>query len=154
MTLSPEKQSEELNELIQLDHDAVGAYTAAIDAVQEITIRGPLTQFRGDHERHIIDLSQLVRALGGKPKERADLKGVARKMMTKIAGVVGAEAVLEAMKSNEEATNKMYEHHAAMDFPGDVLEVIERNYQDEKRHLAWVLDALRTRLWEQVPAHP
>jgi hypothetical protein len=81
-------------------------------------------------------------------------EGVARKTMTKIAGLLGAEAVLKAMKSNEEAPNKAYKHHAEMDFPPDVLEVIERNYQDEKRHLQWVIEALRTRPWEQAPAHP
>jgi len=154
MPLSIEKQIEELNELIHLDHDAVGAYNEAINAVQEDSIRTPLIRFKGDHERHILDLSSLVRQLGGKPAERPDLKGLARKTMTKIAGLMGAEAVLKAMKSNEEATNKMYSHHAAMDFPSDVMDVLVRNYQDEQRHLAWVLDALRTRLWEQAPAHP
>jgi uncharacterized protein (TIGR02284 family) len=154
MALSVEKQIEELNELITLDHDAIGAYTEAIDAVHEAVIRDPLTRFRGDHERHVTDLSAIVRRLGGKPAERADLKGVARKTMTKIAGLVGAEMVLKAMKSNEEATNKMYNHHSTMDFPSDILDVIQRNYQDEKRHLEWVIDALRSRLWEHTPAHP
>lgn len=154
MALSIEKQIDELNELIRFDHDAVGAYTEAIDAVHEPAIREPLTRFRGDHERHIADLSAVVRRLGGKAVERADLKGVLRKTMTKVAGLVGAETVLKAMKSNEEALNKAYNRHSALDYPNDVLELIKRNYEDEKRHLAWVEQALLTRLWERTPAHP
>jgi uncharacterized protein (TIGR02284 family) len=151
--LSTEKQIEELNELIRWDHDAMGAYDEAIAAVSEATIQQPLIQFRADHERHVSDLSAIVRRLGGEPASRADFRGVIRKTMTKIAGLIGAETVLKAMRSNEEALNKTYQHHLMLDFPTDVLEVIRRNRQDEERHLAWVEDALRARLWEQ-PAHP
>jgi uncharacterized protein (TIGR02284 family) len=149
-----EKQIEELNELIQLDRDAVAAYTEAIKAVHEPAVVEPLTRFRADHERHIDELSALVRRVGGKPSEGVDLKGVARKTMTKVAGLAGVETVLRAMKSNEEATNKAYARHAAQEFPDDVLALIRRNFEDEKRHLAWVNEALRTRPWEQQPAQP
>lgn len=155
MALSIEKQIEELNELIRFDHAAVGAYTEAIDSLQnEPSVRDPMTRFRGDHERHVSELSAQVRRLGGKPAEHVDLMGGARKVMTKIAGLVGSESVLKAMKSNEEAINKTYNHHATLDFPADILELIKRNYQDEKRHLEWVEQALQTRLWEHTPAHP
>lgn len=154
MALSTEKQIEELNELIRFDHDAIGAYTAAIDAVHDPRIRDPLTKYRGDHQRHVTELSAVVRRLGGKPVEMPGMKGMVRKTMTKIAGMVGEEPVLKAMKSNEEVLNQAYNHHAMMDFPADVLDLIKRNYEDEKRHLKWVEEALRDRLWEQPAAHP
>jgi uncharacterized protein (TIGR02284 family) len=113
-----------------------------------------LTRFRGDHQRHVCELSQIVRRLGGTAAETPDLKGVVRKGMTKIAGLVGEEAVLKAMKSNEEAINKAYNHHSTLDFASDVLDLIKRNYDDEKRHLKWVEDALQMRIWEQPGAHP
>ena len=49
MALSIDKQIEELNELIRFDFDAIGAYNSAIADIKEMTIRDPLTQFRGDH---------------------------------------------------------------------------------------------------------
>lgn len=153
MALSIEKQIEELNELIRFDHDAIGAYTEAIAAVHDSRVRDPLTRYREDHERHVLQLSEVVRRLGGKPAESADIKGVVRKTMTKIAGLVGEETVLKAMKSNEEAINKAYNHHATLDFPADILDLIKRNYADEKRHLQWVEQALQTRIWEQPGAH-
>jgi uncharacterized protein (TIGR02284 family) len=154
MALSVDQQIEELNELIRFDRDAIGAYTEAINAVHDARVRDPLARFRGDHERHVSELSALVRGLGGKPAGSPDIKGAARKLMTKIAGLVGEESVLKAMKSNEEAINKAYDHHVRMDFPDEILEVIKRNFQDEKRHLEWVEQALRNRIWEQAGAHP
>jgi uncharacterized protein (TIGR02284 family) len=154
MALSIEKQIEELNELIRIDRDALGAYTEAIDAVREPAVRDPLTRFREDHERHVSALSEVVRRLGGKPAAGVDLKGMLRKTLTKVAGLVGAETVLKAMKSNEEAINQAYERRSTMDFPSEVRELVQRNYEDERRHLAWVGDALRSRIWEQASAHP
>jgi uncharacterized protein (TIGR02284 family) len=155
MALSIEKQIEELNELIRYDHDAIGAYNAAINDIKELQIRDPLIQFRGDHERHVQNLSAIVIRLGGKPVESPGIKGVVRKTMTKVAGLGGTELTLKAMRSNEEVLNKTYAHHLSLDFPDDVKEVIRQNYGDEQRHLAWVEQALQTRLWETgVGAHP
>jgi uncharacterized protein (TIGR02284 family) len=153
MALTIDKQIEELNELIRWDIDAVGAYNEAIDAAKEPTIRDPLTQFRKDHQRHIEELSQIVRRIGGKPVEKADLKGIVRKTMTKVAGLVGVESVLRAMKSNEEAVNKAYSHHLSFDWPRDIAEQIRRNFADEQRHLEWVVRTLEARSWEE-PTQP
>ena len=155
MALTIEKQLEELNELIRYDFDAVGAYNSAIGDIKETQIRDPLIQFRGDHERHVQDLSAIVRRLGGKPVDAAGLKGMLRKTMTKVAGLGGTELALKAMRSNEEVLNKAYAHHLALDFPDDIKEVIRKNYGDEQRHLAWVEQALQARLWESgVGAQP
>jgi len=154
MALSREKIIEELGELIRYDYDAIGAYNAAISDVKEVQIRDPLIQFRGDHERHVQELSAIVRQLGGDPPQNPGLKGVIRKTMTKVAGLGGTELTLKAMRSNEEVLNKTYAHHMSLDFPTDILEVIRRNYGDEQRHLAWIEQSLHSRLWESGAAHP
>jgi uncharacterized protein (TIGR02284 family) len=148
MALSIDKQIEELNELIRFDFDAIGAYNSAIDDIKEAAVREPLVQFRGDHERHVQNLSAIVQRLGGKPVDAPGFKGIIRKTMTKAAGLGGTELTLKAMRSNEEVLNKTYAHHLSLDFPDDVREIIRGNYGDEQRHLAWVEQALRSRLWE------
>ena len=65
----------ELNNLIQLDIDAIRAYQEAIDSSQDATVRGKLESFKGDHERHIADLSAVVEQLGGTPAQTRDLVG-------------------------------------------------------------------------------
>jgi uncharacterized protein (TIGR02284 family) len=151
-----EKQVEELNELIRFDYDAIGAYNAAINDIKEPQVRDPLIEFRGDHERHVQNLSAIVRRLGGKAAEKPDLKGFLRKTMTKVAGLGGTELTLKAMKSNEELLNNTYSHHLIkFEWPDDIKEVIRQNYGDEQRHLAWVEQALLARLWEGgIGAHP
>jgi uncharacterized protein (TIGR02284 family) len=154
MALSTNKMIEELNELIRMDHDAIGAYQEAIDDIKEEGIRQQLILYRADHERHITELSAIVLRFGGTPPTGPDLTGAVRKTMTQVAGVGGTELLLKAMKSNEKALNESYAHHAQMDWPTDVLEVIERNFGDEQRHLAYIADALHRRLWEGAGAHP
>src|SRR3954467_8325728 len=112
MALETKKVIEECNDLIRFDHDAIGAYDEAIDHVQEPTIKAQLTQFRGDHERHVIDLSAVVRRLGGDPPEKPGARGIIRKTLTKVAGLIGTESVLKAMRSNEEVLNKQYANRA------------------------------------------
>lgn len=149
MALTIEKTIEELSELIRFDLDAIGAYDTAIEGLKEAAARDPLIQFRGDHQRHVTELSAIVVRLGGTPPDRPDLKGLARKAMTKMAGVGGDELILKAMRSNEELLNKTYAHHFVLDFPDDIKETIRRNYMDEQRHLAWVESALQGRVWER-----
>jgi uncharacterized protein (TIGR02284 family) len=153
MALTIAKQIEELNELIRFDFDAIGAYNSAISDIKELQIRDPLIQFRGDHERHVQNLSMIVTRLGGKPVEGPDFKGVVRKTMTKAAGLGGTELTLKAMRSNEEVLNKTYSHHLSLDFPDDIKEVIRQNYGDEQRHLAWVEQTLQSRMWETAVGH-
>ena len=54
-----------LNNLIYLDFDAIEAYSAAIDRLDDITSKEQLRQFMGDHERHTQELNAIVRELGG-----------------------------------------------------------------------------------------
>jgi uncharacterized protein (TIGR02284 family) len=155
MALTIDKQIEELNELIRIDFDAIGEYNSAIDDIEEIAVREPLIRFRGDHERHVQNLSQIVSRLGGKSVSGPDIQGLLRKTMTKVAGLGGVELTLKAMRSNEELLNKTYAHHLSLDFPDDVKQVIRANYADEQRHLAWVEHALQSRMWEIASdAHP
>jgi uncharacterized protein (TIGR02284 family) len=154
MTMTTDKIIEECNELIRMDRDAIGAYQEAIEKIEHPDMAQQLERFKGDHQRHVNELTAIVGRLSGTPAKKPDLKGAARKTMTKIAGLLGVEPVLMAMRSNEKALNETYERHSKMDFPADILDVIRRNYQDEQRHLAWVEDCLRTRPWEHKPAHP
>jgi uncharacterized protein (TIGR02284 family) len=152
MSLSTKEIIEECNDLIRFDHDAIGAYDEAIENINELAIREQLMRFRGDHERHVLDLSAVVRRLGGDPPEHPGVRGVIRKTMTKVAGLIGTEMTLKAMRSNEEVLNKQYGERIKKAFPGDILDLIHRNLSDEQRHLAWVEQALQLRLWEQQPS--
>ncbi len=151
--MDPSQIIEKLNDLIQLDHDAVGAYQAAIDRIDVESIRARLGEFQNDHRRHIVDLSEQVRRLGGTPKERPDAKGFVLKGFTAVTSMMGNEAALRAMQGNEKLTNSSYGNALRENWPEPVRNLLERNFRDEQRHLAWIEDALRNRIWEQTGAH-
>lgn len=146
MTTDTDKICEKLNDLIQLDHDAIEAYEAAIERLEAPQFKEQLASFKGDHERHTANLGAKVSELGGSPKQRPDAMKVLTKGKVVIAGLVGDKAILTAMKANEEVTNKTYEHVLkAIDGRPDVEQVVAGNLEDERRHKAWIdstLDSL------------
>jgi uncharacterized protein (TIGR02284 family) len=132
-----------LNDLIALDHDAIDAYQSAVDRVQDYMVQQQLRAFMADHERHVRELSDLVRAHGGSPPTGGDFKRVLTKGKVVIGNLMGDRGILMAMKSNEDDTNQAYEQaNRRTDLPIDVREVLQRNLSDERRHRAWIEDRL------------
>lgn len=139
-----------LNDLLELDHDAVNAYSIAIEALDRSGWRQDLTRFRGDHERHIEELTGLIHAHGGQPADHSHMPTGAFKAAVQTAGAAGGDReVLLAFKSNEGQVRDKYRRQAEGDYPEDVEVVLRRNARDEERHYAWVLAAL-----EQLGAGP
>jgi uncharacterized protein (TIGR02284 family) len=146
----------ELNDLIHLDIDAIRAYEHAIRACDHEVVASKLREFKGDHERHVRDLSDCVRRLGGEPANKPDVKGFFIAGFTAVTSM-GTHSALMAMRGNEQLTTSTYK--AALekkDLPAEARQIVERNYQDEQRHLNWIRQALEQRIWEQEGAgsHP
>lgn len=128
-----------LKDLVELDYDAIEAYRAAIDRIDDDRDKAPLRRFLEDHERHISELTVLVRGMGEEPPQGADIKAVLTKGKVVLGGLIGDRAILLAMKTNEDDTNKAYERAAARsDLPAHIRDVIDRNLADERRHRAWI----------------
>ncbi len=137
-----------LRNLAQLDVDAVGAYDAAIARVNEPLVRERLNDFRVDHVRHVQDLNALIQRFGGQPVElKPDLMGAAMKGITSVTSMMGTEAALVAMLGNEEFTNRTYDLALAFDWSPEVRGLIEKNREDERRHITWIREAVRRRPW-------
>lgn len=139
----------DIEELIQLDTDATYAYEEAIDSVDEGIVRDNLSSFKQDHERHIAELSEFLRNNGEEPpKVSKDFKGFVIEGFTKARSSTGTEGALKAMQSNEKITNKKYEDALNKDLPPELRQIVQRNREDERRHLEYIEQALRERPWE------
>jgi rubrerythrin len=150
---TPQEFLSELESLAQLDVDAVHAYTAAIQRITLPAVQQQLRLFREDHERHIADLAPLIERFGGKvPTRSPDFKGFFITGFTAIRSMMSNEQALKAMRSNEETTNDAYAKALECDFPADIREVVERNREDERRHLAYVNGCLDEKIWERPEA--
>ena len=135
----------ELNDLLQLDHDAVRAYTLAIKALDDPLRRNTLMHFRGDHERHIDNLVRVIQHRGGTPVQLSHIPSGAFKLAVQAAGNAGGDReVLLAFKANERQVRDKYLRLAGTDLPRDVAELVAHNAADEVKHYAWASEVLET----------
>ena len=79
----------ELNDLLQLDHDAVQAYSLAIKGIRNPEHRETLTRFRGDHERHVRELTELIREHDGIPVQLSHIPTGPMKLAVQAIGNAG-----------------------------------------------------------------
>lgn len=132
--------AEALKEVVELDYAAADAYEAAIERLENTAYQAKLREFKKDHERHIEEISALLK----KNKHEAPQKGdTAKEILTTgkviLANMVGDNTILQAMKSNEMDTNTAYERLEAHEgkWP-EAKDIIHKSLQDEKRHKAWL----------------
>lgn len=129
-----------LEHLMALDYDAIEAYEAAIDRLDDEACRARMASFRADHERHVGELEPAIDGLGGNPPQGAGAKAMLTQGKVATAGLVGDEAILEAMRSNEDDTCVAYERALAK-APAEVRAILLRGLDDERRHRQWLLVA-------------
>lgn len=132
---------EMLQNLIKLDHAAAEAYEAAIERLDNASYRTQLAEFKRDHERHIQELSPVVRAMGGEVPEGSSAKEMLTEGKVALSSLGGDDSILKAMKSNENDTNTAYER-AVENCPVEARDIIERGLADERRHCDWILAQL------------
>ena len=128
-----------LNALIHVDLDAIEADGVAIERLEDDADQAQLGEFRSDHERHVRELQPLVTELGAEPVTKADFKRVLTKGKVVLAALVGDRLILTAMKTNAYDTNLAYDQALGRDdLPAHVRELLLRNRDDERRHLAYI----------------
>jgi hypothetical protein len=132
-----------LNDLLQLDHDAVSAYRLALRELESVDLRLQLQAHLADHERHIDELEAHIEEAGGMKMSLPHLTG-AFKLAVQAAAAPGSDrAVLLAFKANEMQGRDKYERAAASeDLPAGVRLSLQRAAADERRHYDWAVNAL------------
>jgi ElaB/YqjD/DUF883 family membrane-anchored ribosome-binding protein len=134
-----------LNDLLQLDHDAVAAYDVAIGKLEDRDHADQIAGFRRDHERHIRELNEVVSRLGGTPENHPHATGPFKTALQSLGGLAGDKGLLMAFRTNELQVRTKYDGYAskAMLWPPDVKRVIDGAALDEERHYAWVAGVLQ-----------
>lgn len=135
---------EGLNDLLQLDHDAIGAYQIAMEKLHDRDHADQIAGFRRDHERHIRELNELIAKLGGTPKNHPHATGPFKLALQSLGGLAGDKGVLMAFRTNELAVRTKYDSYAskANHWPTSIKRVIDACALDEERHFRWVSDVL------------
>jgi len=133
-----------LNDLLQLDVDAVQAYALAVRQVQSSSRKQTLRRYQADHKRHITALKRLIRSHGGAPIAVSHIPTGPFKLAMQATGSLGGDkAVLLAFKTNERQSRDKYRRAAEQDnLPADVARVLKRAAADEERHYRWAEKSL------------
>jgi rubrerythrin len=131
---------EGLNDLLQLDHDAVGAYQIAMEKLHDRDQADQIAGFRRDHERHIRELNELIADLGGTPKNHPHATGPFKLAIQSLGALAGDKGVLMAFRSNELLVRAKYDSYAARanHWPTHIKRIIDACALDEERHYSWV----------------
>jgi rubrerythrin len=135
---------EGLNDLLQLDHDAVGAYEIAMEKLQDRDHADQIAGFRRDHERHIRELNELIAELGGTPMNQPHATGPFKSALQSMGGLAGDRGTLLAFRTNEGQVRAKYDAYAAKAnlWPTHIKRVIDACALDEERHYRWVHEVL------------
>lgn len=126
-----------LNDLLQLDHDAVNAYTVAIDLARDKALRDELVRIRAEHKERIEQLASMVRQRGGLPVELPHIT-VPLKVAVQAAGAVaGDSSLLLAFKAVERQVRDKFIEYSRQSHPADVASFLEEAAKAESEHYGW-----------------
>ena len=133
-----------LNDLLQLDHDAVGAYEIAMQKLEDRDHAAQIAGFLRDHERHIRELNELISELGGEPKNHPHATGPFKLALQSLGGLAGDRGLLTAFRHNELQVRAKYDTYAAKAnmWPNHIKRIVDRAALDEERHYRWVSDVM------------
>ena len=135
--------TEAIIDLILLEYDAVEAYKAAVERLDNKVYKSKLQEFQSDHERHIDELSKFLTQKKIIPPKGPDAKQFLAKGKTILAGLIGDRLILHAMNSNEDNTNTAYKRmNDREDLDETIKNILSRAYDDEIKHKTWIEDTL------------
>jgi ElaB/YqjD/DUF883 family membrane-anchored ribosome-binding protein len=134
-----------LNDLLQLDHDAIGAYEIAIEKLEDPELSSQISGFKLDHERHIRELNSLILEMGGTPENEPHATAPLKQAMQKVGALGGDRGTLIAWRANELQVRTKYDSYAsrAGSWPAHVKRTVDEAALDEERHYHWVANVLQ-----------
>lgn len=128
-----------LQDLLRLEHDAIDAYDAAIERLEDTKAQEALRSFRKDHERHIQDLTPHLSGMGGDVPTDSGPKSLLTQGKVKLAALIGDSTILAAMATNEVETESAYRTASERDdVEGELREKLRQGMADEARHKQWM----------------
>ena len=131
-----------LNDLLQLDHDAVAAYGIALKELDSPQLRTELQQHLADHERHIMELERHIETLGGMTMPLPHASGVFKLAVQGAVAASSDKAVLLAFKANEMQSRDKYARATEREMPPEIANTVRRAASDERRHYEWAVRSL------------
>jgi len=121
--------------LLNLERDAIAAYDETIQRLDDVETADKIREFRSDHLHHAQALTEVAKSMGCKEMPDEGPKSILTKGKVVLADMAGDDAILGAMKSNENDTVSAYENAMENEnVSGDLKMICEKALGDERRH--------------------
>jgi rubrerythrin len=132
-----------LEDYIALERDAISAYEASIERLEDPAHKAKIAEFKADHERHLRELTELATAHDAPVPAEGDMKEMLTTGKIKIADMMGQDgAILKAMSTNETDTVTAYDRAVQNEaIPTAARPIFARALEDERRHKAYMENA-------------
>ncbi|KAA9007077.1 DUF892 family protein [Histidinibacterium aquaticum] len=125
--------------LLRLEYDAIAAYDATLERLDDDGAKSAIADFRGDHTRHVDELKSIATRHGIDVPSESDMKSLLTTGKVAMANLAGDKSVLKAMKTNEDDTVQAYRQAASnSEADPEMKRVFEAAQADEERHRAWM----------------
>lgn len=133
-----------LNDLLQLEYDALASYRVAIALLRAPEHRAPMEDFLEEHRAHVDALARAIHERGSLALRLPHVPTGMFKLAVQAAAAVGDErAVLLAFRANEQQSRDKYARAAAAaDQPPEIAALLRRHADDEAKHFDWVCATL------------
>lgn len=131
--------SKALQELLELEYEAVEIYETAINHIEDINYKQGLVDAKNDHDKHITELSKIL-----SDKEIEVPKGPGGTQWITIgklaiANLIGDKTILKTMVQAEEDTNTAYKRmNERLDKFKEAEKFLSLGLKDEIKHITWL----------------
>lgn len=134
-----------VKDLLYLEHDAIAAYDACIERLDDKALSAQIAEFKQDHLQHVAVLTEIALELGIEAPAEGDMKQILTTGKIAIADLLGDAAILKAMKTNEDDTVTAYERASRHEdaIPKSKAFFLKA-HEDELRHRSWMDTAAKS----------
>lgn len=121
------------------DLDAIDAYDAALDRIEDAGMVRVLRGCLEDHQRHLVELSELLVSVDAQLPMQGIIDHLLCTARMLVGNLGGDGGVLLALRSREAEAWATYERLAkSTGLPPEVRELLRRHAREERRHLGLV----------------
>ena len=130
--------------IAQMDLEAALAYEAAAELIMPDPRSDTLLEFARDHRQHVRELVRMIDA-----EEEDFLASISDSEqsvfvnLTSALGTLGIREALTALIGNEQFTNQTYMTALEIVADDELRAILDRNFGDEQRHVAWLTEQRR-----------
>lgn len=131
--MATDKVISTLNDLIETCRNGEEGYREAAEKVKDSQLTGMFQQYADQRGRFAVELQSQVRRLGGEAETDGSAAGSAHRGWMDLRAALqngDRHAILSEVERGEDAAKAKYEDAREEELPGEVRQVVDRQYSD------------------------